>query len=69
VSSWGKLELQVLEPKQKVGLIVVLTGHGKGKTTSAMGMVLPLGHGRAVNSCLSDLFYLLKTFVSYGRAP
>jgi cob(I)alamin adenosyltransferase len=44
-----QLELQVLEPKQKVGLIVVLTGNGKGKTTSAMGMVLrAVGHGLKV---------------------
>jgi cob(I)alamin adenosyltransferase len=39
------IETVVLEPKQKVGLIVVLTGNGKGKTTSAMGMVLrAIGH-------------------------
>lgn len=44
-----QLELQVLEPKKKVGLIVVLTGSGKGKTTSAMGMVLrAVGHGLKV---------------------
>jgi cob(I)alamin adenosyltransferase len=44
-----QLKLQVLEPKEKVGLIVVLTGSGKGKTTSAMGMVLrAVGHGLKV---------------------
>jgi cob(I)alamin adenosyltransferase len=44
-----QLELQVLEPKEKVGLIVVLTGNGKGKTTSAIGMVLrAVGHGLKV---------------------
>ncbi len=45
----AQLELQHLEPKQKVGLIVVLTGSGKGKTTSALGMVLrAVGHGLKV---------------------
>ncbi len=32
--------LQRLEPKKKVGLIVVITGNGKGKTSSALGMAL-----------------------------
>ncbi|MGE5174104.1 MAG: cob(I)yrinic acid a,c-diamide adenosyltransferase, partial [Betaproteobacteria bacterium] len=41
--------LQVLEPKKRVGLIVVLTGNGKGKTTSALGMALrSAGHGMKV---------------------
>jgi cob(I)alamin adenosyltransferase len=41
--------LQMLEPKKKVGLIVVLTGKGKGKTTSALGMALrAAGHGMKV---------------------
>jgi cob(I)alamin adenosyltransferase len=35
-----KLRLKVLEPKEKTGLIVVITGPGKGKTTSALGMAL-----------------------------
>ncbi len=44
-----KPALQFLEPKKKVGLIVVLTGHGKGKTTSALGMALrAAGHGMKV---------------------
>jgi cob(I)alamin adenosyltransferase len=44
-----ELKLQVLEPKQKVGLIVVITGHGKGKTTSALGIALrAAGHNMKV---------------------
>jgi len=38
-----------LEPKLRQGLIVVITGHGKGKTTSALGMALrACGHGMKV---------------------
>lgn len=34
------------EPEKRQGLVVVITGHGKGKTTSALGMVLrATGHG------------------------
>jgi cob(I)alamin adenosyltransferase len=34
------------EPEKRQGLVVVITGHGKGKTTSALGMVLrAAGHG------------------------
>lgn len=32
--------LKLIEPKQKVGLVMVITGHGKGKTTSALGITL-----------------------------
>jgi cob(I)alamin adenosyltransferase len=43
------LPLQMLEPKERVGLVVVITGYGKGKTTSALGMVLrSVGHGLKV---------------------
>jgi cob(I)alamin adenosyltransferase len=42
-------KLTRLEPKKKVGLIVVITGHGKGKTTSALGMALrAVGHNMKV---------------------
>ena len=38
-----------LEPKKPHGLIVVITGNGKGKTTSALGMALrACGHGMKV---------------------
>lgn len=38
-----------LEPKERRGLIVVITGYGKGKTTSALGMaVRACGHGMKV---------------------
>ena len=39
-------KIDKLTPKQPYGLTVVITGNGKGKTTSAMGMVLRAsGHG------------------------
>ncbi len=42
-------KLKVLEPRGKVGLVVVITGHGKGKTTSALGIVLrAVGHDMKV---------------------
>lgn len=38
-----------LEPKLRQGLVVVITGNGKGKTTSALGMALrACGHGMKV---------------------
>lgn len=41
--------IERLEPKVRKGLVVVITGHGKGKTTSAMGMaVRACGHGMRV---------------------
>ncbi len=40
-----------LQPKKRQGLVVVLTGNGKGKTSSALGMVLrACGHG--MRSCI-----------------
>ena len=43
------LEITHLKPEKRVGLVVVLTGYGKGKTSSALGMVLrACGHGMKV---------------------
>jgi cob(I)alamin adenosyltransferase len=45
----SQLPLEMLEPKERVGLVVVITGYGKGKTTSALGIVLrAVGHGLKV---------------------
>lgn len=42
-------ELRMFEPKEKVGLIIVITGHGKGKTTSSLGMTIrAVGHDMKV---------------------
>jgi len=44
-----QLEMTYLKPEKRVGLVVVLTGYGKGKTSSALGMVLrACGHGMKV---------------------
>jgi cob(I)alamin adenosyltransferase len=45
----GKMKLRIFEPKERVGLVVVITGHGKGKTTSALGIALrAAGHDMRV---------------------
>jgi cob(I)alamin adenosyltransferase len=42
-------KIERLEPKERRGLTVVITGNGKGKTTSALGMaVRACGHGMRV---------------------
>ena len=44
-----QLEITHLAPEKRVGLVVVLTGYGKGKTSSALGMVFrACGHGMKV---------------------
>lgn len=44
------MEIKKYEPKKKQGLVVVITGHGKGKTTSSIGMaVRASGHGLRVS--------------------
>ncbi|MFV0436579.1 MAG: cob(I)yrinic acid a,c-diamide adenosyltransferase [Desulfopila sp.] len=43
------MEITRLKPDKRQGLVVVITGNGKGKTTSAMGMALrAAGHGLKV---------------------
>jgi len=45
------VKVDKLKPREPQGLVVVITGNGKGKTTSAMGMVLrAAGHG--LRSCI-----------------
>ncbi len=43
------MEITHLAPKEKRGLVVVITGQGKGKTTTALGLaVRACGHGMRV---------------------
>jgi len=45
-----ELEITHLKPEKRVGLVVVITGYGKGKTSSAVGMVVrACGHGMKVS--------------------
>ena len=47
----GPVKIDRLQPQKPQGLVVVITGNGKGKTTGAMGMVLrACGHG--LKSCI-----------------
>ena len=42
-------KIDKLEPKERRGLVVVITGNGKGKSSSALGMALrACGHGMRV---------------------
>ena len=44
-----QIAMTALDPEKRVGLVVVLTGYGKGKTSSALGMVVrACGHGMKV---------------------
>jgi cob(I)alamin adenosyltransferase len=50
--NWGieMPEVTRLEPEKKKGLVVVITGHGKGKTTTALGIaVRACGHNMSVS--------------------
>lgn len=46
-----QLPITRLEPEKRVGLVVVLTGYGKGKTSSALGMALR-ACGHAMKVCM-----------------
>jgi cob(I)alamin adenosyltransferase len=55
--------LRMLEPRRPTGLVVVLTGAGKGKSTSAFGMVLrAVGHG--LRACI---VYFMKGDIFSGE--
>jgi cob(I)alamin adenosyltransferase len=45
-----ELQITRMKPEKRVGLVVVITGYGKGKTSSAVGMaVRACGHGMKVS--------------------
>jgi cob(I)alamin adenosyltransferase len=45
-----ELEISRMKPEKRMGLIVVVTGYGKGKTSSAVGMVVrACGHGMRIS--------------------
>ena len=49
VNTTEKVKVTKFEPENRQGLVLVITGHGKGKTTSALGMVVrAVGHGLKV---------------------
>ncbi len=48
----AQIEASIAKATNEKGLILVITGHGKGKSTSAFGMVgRALGHGLKVGVC------------------
>ena len=48
----AQIEASMAKATDEKGLILVITGHGKGKSTSAFGMVgRALGHGMTVGVC------------------
>jgi cob(I)alamin adenosyltransferase len=49
------VEITHLAPKEKKGLLVVITGHGKGKTTTALGI--------AVRACGHDMKVCIIQFM------
>ncbi len=49
------VEITHLSPKEKKGLLVVITGHGKGKTTTALGI--------AVRACGHDMKVCIIQFM------
>jgi len=50
-----EIEITHLEPEKRVGLVVVITGYGKGKTSSAVGM--------AVRACGHDMKVCIIQFM------